>query len=107
MDNEPSMSHPPNANPNGLIAFMYHWGARLMGMILVFGIVLQFAQAVSGSAGSMVPMWSNFALIGLWAVPVISLTVAGVAWVARDRRDWTGWMAIGISAFLSSLWILK
>lgn len=101
------MTNTPNANPNGLIAFMYHWGARLMGLILVFGIVLQFAQAISGSPGPMTLIWSNIALIGLWAVPVISLTVAGVAWVARNRRDWTGWMAIGIGVFLSSLWILK
>jgi hypothetical protein len=101
------MTDTPNTNPNGLIAFMYHWGARLMGMILIFGIILQVVQSISGGNGSMILMWSSIALIGLWAVPVISLMVAGAAWVTRDRRDWTGWMAIGIGMFLSSLWVLK
>lgn len=96
-----------NNGSNSLIAALYHWGARLMGAILLIGIVLQFVKTATGKDMSLFPAWSTFALIGLWAVPVVSLTIAGVNWVARDRRDWTGWMAIGISVFLSSLWILK
>lgn len=96
-----------NNGSNSLIAALYHWGARVMGAILLIGIVLQFVKTATGKDTSLFPAWSTFALIGLWAVPVVSLTIAGVNWVARDRRDWTGWMAIGISVFLSSLWILK
>ena len=107
MGNEPSMSNPPSANPDGLIAFMYHWGARLMGMILVFGIVLQMMRVISQTSVYLALVWANIALIGHWAVPVIALTIAGIAWVAGNRRDWTGWMAIGIGVFLSSLWVLK
>lgn len=101
------MPSTPTNGSNTLIAALYHWGARLMGAILVIGIVLQLVTSVSGAGAYLIPAWSTVALIGLWAVPVISLTIAGVSWVARDRRDWTGWMAIGISVFLSSLWILK
>ena len=97
----------PTNGSNALIAALYHWGARLMGAILVIGIVLQFVKTVAGEDVSLIPAWSTIALIGLWAVPVLSLTIAGVTWVVRDSRDWTGWMAIGISVFLSSLWILK
>lgn len=96
-----------NNGSNTLIAALYHWGAHLMGAILVIGIVLQFIKAAAGEDASLLPAWPTIALIGLWAVPVLSLTIAGVNWVARDRRDWTGWMAIGISVFLTSLWILK
>lgn len=101
------MSTKATNGSNTLIAALYRWGARLMGAILVIGIVLQFIKTATGHDTSLFPAWSTFALIGLWAVPVVSLTIAGVNWVARDRRDWTGWMAIGISVFLSSLWILK
>jgi hypothetical protein len=97
----------PTNGSNSLIAALYNWGARLMGAILLIGIGLQVLKSVTAASDSLIPVWSSIALIGLWSVPVLSLTIAGVNWVVRDRRDWTGWMAIGISVFLSSLWILK
>lgn len=100
-----------NAEQNAIIAFLYHWGARLTGAILLIGIAIQ-VTGVFGGKDSMrlerlMTGWPHVALIGLWLVPVMCVTITGCVWVARDRWHWTGWIAIGIGLFLSSLWILK
>lgn len=96
---------------NAIIASLYNWGARAMGTILVIGIVLQFVGAALGPDRGMpldlARFWPAMALIGLWIVPVLALTLSGLAWVSRNRRDWAGWMAIAVGVFLSSLWALK
>ncbi len=82
-----------------------------MGGILLVGIAIHVAKILTGTSsgvmGDLGNFWPNLVLIGLSAVPVVSLTIAGLAWVIRDRRDVTGWMAIVTALFLSSLWALK
>lgn len=105
------MTITPADGRNSMIASLYLWGARVMGGILLIGVLLQFILLVSGS-GAIAPsgvfaLWPNLALIGLWAVPVLSITIAGCAWVIHDRRDGAGWLAVVIGVFLASLWFLK
>jgi cytochrome c-type biogenesis protein CcmH/NrfF len=101
----------PDTNASAILASLYTWGARLIGGILMVGIIAQaatfFFSFRSESVGQIIAIWPTVSMLGLWAVPVLSLSVAGCTWVMRDRHDWTGWMAIGIGVFLSSLWILQ
>ena len=98
-------------DPNVTIASLYRWGARATGVILLGGVVFQFSRLLLGgdhdSVRRLAEFWPGLALISLWTVPVFSLTIAGSVRVVRNRLDWTGWTAIGIGVFLSSLWFLK
>jgi hypothetical protein len=79
--------------------------------MLLVGIVFHISQLLVGSAdgllGDLGRIWPEVVLISLAMVPVVSLAVAGVVWVLRNRHDTSGWMAIATALFLSSLWVLK
>ena len=82
-----------------------------MGGVLLIGVVLHLTRILVGSAtgvfGDISAIWPEVGLISLAMVPVVSLGVAGSAWIIRNRRDTAGWMALATALFLSSLWILK
>jgi hypothetical protein len=105
------MENDTTPNSNTLIASLYLWGARVVGTILLIGVMLRLGWLLVGPENKettgIFGLWPNLALVGLWVVPVASIAIAGVAWVRRDRRDWTGWLAIVIGVFLTSLWALR
>lgn len=88
---------------------LYSWGGWIIGAALLVVVALQMSRTGTESTVARMDFarrWSTAVLIGLWLVPVLSLLATGVTWVTRNRKDWTGWMAIAISMFLTSLWIL-
>lgn len=96
---------------DGIMAMLYHWGARLIGSLLLVYLLMRLVRQ---SAGGADPFWnraielgSHVSLVGLWAVPVLALLIGGSVWIRRNRRDWTGWFAVAISLFLSSFWVVK
>lgn len=93
------------------IEVLYLWGSRYVGGVLLVGIVFHVSRLLTGSSDGIITdlarVWPDLALISLAMVPVVALAVAGMAWVLRDRRDMTGWMAIATALFLTSLWALK
>lgn len=109
MTTRAELSQPPSYDTNALIARLYKFGAYGAGAILILGVVAQLLKRVGVSGRSILldiaASWPTIAMLALWLVPVLSLSIAGVGWVVRDRRDWSGWIAIGIGAFLSTLWI--
>lgn len=105
------MTAPRQADTHNPIEHLYLWGARCVGGVLLIGIVFHVARLLLGSAdgvlGEISRVWPDVVLISLAMVPVVSLAVAGAAWIVRNRRDTAGWMAIATALFLSSLWVLK
>jgi hypothetical protein len=79
--------------------------------VLLIGIALHIARLLPGSThgviGNLGEFWPDVVLITLAMVPVVSLGVAGSAWIMRNGRDVAGWMAVATALFLSSLWVLK
>lgn len=98
----------PTTSP---IESLYLWGARCVGAILLIGILLHVARLIAGASDGVVGdagrLWPHLVIISLAMVPVVSLAVAGAVWIARDRRDVAGWMAVTTALFLSSMWVLK
>lgn len=108
MTTRAELSQPPSYEVNAIIARLYKFGAYGAGAILLLGVVAQILRRTVGSGTSVileiVTAWPTIAMMALWLVPVLSLSIAGIGWVIRDRKDWSGWMAIGIGVFLSTLW---
>lgn len=93
------------------IELLYLWGARCAGTVLLIGVALHIARLLLvsnlGFIGDLGRFWPHVVLITLAMVPVVSLGVAGSAWILRSGRDVAGWMAVATAVILSSLWVLK
>lgn len=97
--------------PTNPIAMLYLWVSRCVGGVLMIGIAIHVAGILFGQTkgvtSNIATVWPTVALLVLATMPVVSLLIAGLVWVLRDRRDLAGWMAVATALFLSSLWALK